>query len=87
MTVRDEHGGHGPQPANRRWLVRPRMRLVLILVLGIALVAMFVGYRQAIIGGNVVAIALVAACLVLHPLMHRGHGGHRGTSQRRTDQP
>jgi hypothetical protein len=60
---------------------------VLTIVLGIALVAMLIGHREAIFSGNVLAIALVAACLLLHPLMHRGHGHHRDGDERRDDRP
>ena len=87
MTVHDEHGRHGPRPASRRRLVLPRGHLVLTVVLGIALVAMLIVHRQAILSGSVLAIALVAACLLLHPLLHRGNGGHDGASERQDDQP
>lgn len=86
MTTHDEHGRHGPRPASRRRLL-PRGHLVLTIVLGITLVAMLVVHRQAIFSGNVLAIALVAACLLLHPLLHRGHGGHEGASERQDDRP
>ena len=85
MTAHDEHRQHGSQPKRRPLLTLPRGHLVLTIVLGITLVAMVFLHRDALLSGNVLAIVLVAACLLLHPLMHRGHGAHAGTSERRDD--
>ncbi len=87
MTVHDEHTSHGQRPASRRRWVLPRMHAILTVVLGIALVAMLIDHRQAIIGGNVVAIALVVACLLIHPVMHRAHGPRRGADEHHDDRP
>lgn len=85
MTVHDEHRHHEPRPARLRRSILDRWHLVLTIALGIALVAMLIGHRQALLSGNVLAIALVAACLLLHPLMHRGHRDHGGDGGRRDD--
>ena len=86
MTAHDQHRHHDePRPARRRPSILHRWHLVLTVALGIALVAMVIGHWQALLSGNVLAIALVAACLLLHPLMHRGHGDHGGTGVRRDD--
>lgn len=87
VTLHAEHGRHGPRPASRRRLMLPQGHLVLTIVLGIALVALLIAHRQPVFSGGVLAIALVAACLLLHPLLHRAHGHQGGASERQDDQP
>lgn len=87
MTVHDEHASHSQRPERRRRWAWPKLHLVLTIALGITLVVMLLDHRQAIIGGNAVVIALVVACLLIHPLMHRGHGGRHGPGEHRDDRP
>jgi hypothetical protein len=87
MTGREEDASQGRRPASRPRRVLPRLHGILTVVLGIALVAMLIDHRQAIVGGNMVAIGLVVACLLIHPLMHRGHGARRGADEHHDDQP
>jgi hypothetical protein len=87
MTVRDDRASHSQRPANHRRWVLPRLHGILTVVLGIAFVAMIVDHRQALVAGNVVAIVLVVACLLIHPLMHRGHGARRASDDHPDDRP
>lgn len=80
MSARDEHGQRGSHAARRLRLTLPPVHTLLTIVLGITLVVMLIAHWDALVGGSLVAIGLVAACLLVHPLMHRAHGGHRGAS-------
>ena len=85
MTRHDEHGVDAAPAAQRRRLAFPHGRLALHAILVITLVAMLILHWDQLFSGNALAIALVAACLLLHPLMHRGHGGHGGGGGRQDD--
>jgi hypothetical protein len=60
--------------ANPSW---PAARIVSLALLGLLTVWMVYMHRVDVVTADLLPIALLAACLILHVFMHRGHGaGH-----------
>jgi hypothetical protein len=77
----DRHGRHEPQPDRSFW--RTRTGFTLLAFLAVAALLLAFEHRAHLFVGNAGLVLLLVGCIVMHLLMHGGHGGGSGGGDRK----